>query len=141
MFANNRLVGTPSETTAKTRCPMKTAQEKIQRVHSFVQPRLQRVRELFATLVQERRHPKGIRQLLPNCLLALLVGLLSGRASMRDVEKLSEELGLGRRGKKVSDGCLTSLLKGMAERDLDKVLVRIVLDMAARGQMKGVQIL
>jgi len=116
---------------------MKTVQEKIQRVQSFVQPRLQRVRELFATLVEDRLNPKGIRQLLPNCLLALLVALLSGRVSMRDVEKLSEQRGLGRRGKKISDGCLTSLLKGMDEHDLDKMRVRMVLDMATRGQMKA----
>lgn len=117
---------------------MKTVQEKIQRVQCFVEPRLRRVRELFATLVEDRRNSQGIRHVLPNCLLALLAGLLACRMPLRDVEKLSAELGLGRRGKKISDGCLTSLLKGMGEHDVDKPLVQMVRDMSARGQMKTV---
>jgi len=111
-------------------------QEKIQRVQSFVEPRLRRVRKFFATLVKNRRNTKRIRHVLPNRLRSLLTGLLAGYVPLRDVEKLSQELGLGRRGKKVSDGCLASLLKGMGERDVDKVLVQSVLDMDARHHMK-----
>lgn len=117
---------------------MKTVQENIQRVQSFVEPRLRRMRQFFETLVQDRRNPQGLRHVLPSCLMALLIGLLSGRVPLRDVEKLSRELGLGGRGKKISDGCLSSLLKGMGEHDVDKPLVQMVLDMSARGQMKTV---
>lgn len=117
---------------------MKTVQQNIQRVQSFVEPRLRRALHFFASLVEDRRDPRGIRHPLPNCLLTLLLAMLSGRVPLRDVEKQSAELGLGRRGKKISDGCLTHVLKGMEENDLDTSLVQTVAEMWTRGQLKTV---
>lgn len=69
---------------------------------------------------------------------SLLAGLLSGRKSLRNTEALAAELGLGRHGKGISDGCLAYLLSLMGEHDLEPVLVQTVRDMNRRGQLKPV---
>lgn len=140
MFANNRLGEHPPR-PPPNRCPMKTVQHQVNRVQSFLEPRLERAHDLFGSLVKDPRDPHGIRHKFADCMTALLAGLLSGRKSLRNTESLAAELGLGRRGKGISDGCLTHILELMDEHTLEPVLVQTVRDMVRRGQLKPVDLL
>lgn len=117
---------------------MKTLQEELSRVDSAADSRLRRFGGLIVKHAKDPRDSHGTQIPFLNCQLALGAGVLSGRKSLRGVERLSGELGLGKRGGKVSDGALTHLLAKMEESSLDAVLVQSVRDMRGRGQLSPV---
>ena len=102
---------------------------------SYVRPRVKRLGKLIETTATDRRHRQGRRHSFPHLVISLLAGLIAGRKSLRDVERLSAELSLGRTGNGISDGALSHLLGLCGERDFDALLVRTVKDMARRGEL------
>ena len=117
---------------------MKTVQQDIARVEAFTDPKLRRARQLVLANVVDPRDAKGVQHCFDHNILALLCGLLSGRKALRGVEALAKELGLGRRGRGISDGAMTHVLELMGEHDLDPVLTQSVRDMGRRGQLRPV---
>ncbi len=103
------------------------------RVETYLLTRLERWGQLIATTAQDPRDPRGIRHPYLHCVLALLAGVCAQRESMRDVEKLSAQLALGRRGEGISDGALSHLLALSGEHDFDALQVRTVKDIGRRG--------
>ena len=83
---------------------MENLQQIDARVETYVLKRLQRMSRLAAEWSSDPRDPQGIRHSYVDVVTALLAGLISGRTSLRDVEKLSTRLGLRRRGGGISDG-------------------------------------
>jgi predicted transposase YbfD/YdcC len=116
---------------------MKTLQQNDLRVEQYLIPRLARLRKLIALLVTDPRNPQGVRFPIDSMLLALLAGLLAGCVGLRDVERQSQRLGLGRRGGKISDTALTSLLKLFDDKLLLPLQVAMVQDMKRRGQLQS----
>lgn len=81
---------------------MNTLQNNDLRVERHILPRLVRLRQLITLVVTDPRRPQGTRFPIDSMLLALLAGLLAGCRALRDVERQTLRLGLGRRGGKIS---------------------------------------
>jgi len=120
---------------------MQDLQNEIHRVQAFLGPRLRRLREHLDKFGRDPRSRQGVRHEFTELMLVLVTGLLVSCKALRDAESQSAELGLGRRGKGVSDGALTHVLKKMGEHDLDAELVQGVREMAGRGQLRPVDML
>jgi hypothetical protein len=116
---------------------MKTLQQNELRVEQYLLPRLARLRRLMLQAVADPRDPRGKRFPIESMLLALLAGLLSGCAALRDVERESGRLGLGRCSGKISDTALTHLLMRLSDVDLLPLQVALVKDMRSRGQLQS----
>lgn len=114
---------------------MENLQQIDARVEGYVVKRLQRMNRLASETSRDPRNPQGVRHLYADAVTALLAGLMSGRRSLRDVEKLSARLGLGRHGRGLSDGALTHLLERCDEQHFDAMVVRTVKDMNRRGEL------
>lgn len=112
---------------------MENVQQILGRVERIVRSRVVRWRKLVEKSVIDRRKPQGIRHKHGEIVLAFLCGMIAGRLSLREAEKLSAELGLGRRGQGVSDGAMTNLASISGEHDYDSLLVQTVRDSGARG--------
>lgn len=115
---------------------MENLNQIAQRVESYVLPRLKRLDKLIESTTHDPRSARGIRHSYADSIMALLAGLVTQRRGLRDVEKQSVQLGLGRRGGGISDGALTHLLAVSGEHDFDDLLVRTVKDMARRGELR-----
>lgn len=115
---------------------METLQEIEARVDRYLLPRMARLRHLVRTLAQDPRAAQGQRHLLENMTLAMLAGLLTG-GSPRDAERHSERLGLGRRGRPISDTTMRSLLATSDGQTWLPVLVQTVKDMKRRKQLQS----
>ena len=115
---------------------MKTLQQNEQRVESHLLPRLRLLRRLLPALVVDPRDRRGIRFPFESVVLALLAGLLAGSPTLRDVERQSARLGLGRRGGKISDNTLGYLLTLMDDAALLPLQVALVKNMHQRKQLK-----
>lgn len=116
---------------------MKTLRQNDLRVEQYLVPRLARLRCLIRSLVVDPRRRQGVRFPLDAMLLALLAGLLCGCRALRDVERQSDRLGLGRRGGKISDTGLTHLLEKLDDDALLPLQVRLVKDMRSRRQLES----
>ena len=114
---------------------MENLQQIDARVESYVLKRLQRMSRLAAEWSSDPRDPQGIRHSYVDVVTALLAGLISGRRSLRDVEKLSTRLGLRRRGGGISDGALTHVLGLCDAGHFDAMVVRTIKDMNRRGEL------
>ena len=115
---------------------MENLKQTARRVESYVRPRVKRLGKLIETTAADPRHRQGRRHPFTHLVIALITGLIAGRKSLRDVERLSAELGLGRTGNGFSDGALSHLLELCGERDFDALLVRTVKDMARRSELR-----
>lgn len=115
---------------------MENLDEIVGRVERYLPGRLTRLAHFIATVCTEPRKARGVRHSLAQCVLALLAGLLGDRKSLRDVEALSQRMGLGRRGDGVSDGALSHLLSLCGPDHFDGVLAASVKDMRRRGELK-----
>ena len=111
---------------------MENLQQIDARVETYVLKRLQRMSRLAAEWSSDPRDPQGIRHSYVDVVTALLAGLISGRRSLRDVEKLSTRLGLRRRGGGISDGALTHVLGLCDAGHFDAMVVRTIKDMNRR---------
>jgi len=125
----------PGHPAARERYPMKTLQQAELRVETYLIPRMGRLRRLVDGLVPDPRHARGLRHRLGVVVLAMVAGLLVG-GSPRDAERLSLRLGLGRRGRAVSDTTMRALLAQLDDDALHPVLVQTVKDMRCRGQLE-----
>lgn len=105
------------------------------RVDRFVRKRMKRVTALIRRLARDPRSARGIRHAYVDCVLALLVGTLTNRKSLRDVERLSQRLRLGRRRAGISDGALSHVLGLNDEHDFDALLVQMLRDAIRRGEV------
>ncbi len=114
---------------------MENLQQIDARVETYVLKRLQRMSRLAAEWSSDPRDPQGIRHSYVDVVTALLAGLISGRRSLRDVEKLSTRLGLRRRGGGISDGALTHVLGLCDAGHFDAMVVRTIKDMNRRGEL------
>lgn len=115
---------------------MENVHQVAKRVEKIVAKRLPRLKALVVGTVHDPRKRQGVRHDFGDDALALLVGLLSLRTSLRRVETLSAELGLGRDGTGISDGALGHMLKLCDEHVFDELLVRSNKDAIRRGQFK-----
>ncbi len=115
---------------------MKNVHQVAKRVEKIVAKRLPRLKALVVGTVLDPRKRQGLRHDFGDDALALLVGLLCLRTSLRRVETLSAELGLGRDGTGISDGALGHMLKLCDEHVFDELLVRSNKDAIRRGQFK-----
>ncbi len=116
--------------------PMKTLQQNEERVESHLVPRMRLLRRLLALLVIDPRNRRGVRFPFESMILALLAGLLSGCPTLRDVERQSARLGLGRRGGKISDNALGYLLTLLDDVALLPLQVAMVKNMHRRKQLQ-----
>ena len=114
---------------------MENLQQIDARVEGYVLKRLQRMNRLVSETSRDPRNPQGVRHLFTDVVTALLAGLMSGRRSLRDVEKLSARLGLGRHGAGISDGALSHVLELCDEHHFDAMVIRTVKDMNRRGEL------
>lgn len=105
------------------------------RVEKYVVNRLRRLGKMLCSVAVDPRHARGTRHDFASCVLALVCGMVTGRKSLRDVESLSSELGLGDRGHGVSDGALSHLLALCDEHTFDATLVGMVKDLKRRGEL------
>ncbi len=109
--------------------------EKLDRVQSFAKPRVSRLHRLLGRQVTDPRKDRGKRHKLHHILRAVVAGLLVNCNSLRDVEELSAQLGLGRLGEGVSDTAIGHLLEKLNPSELLEVLVQQVYDMNHRGEL------
>lgn len=89
---------------------MENVNEVLDRGHKYLPARLARWGKLAQSLCNDPRSSRGTRHTLAHCLLALLCGAMSDRNSLAEVERLSQRMGLGSRGRGIRDGALTHLL-------------------------------
>ncbi len=115
---------------------MKNLDQTAQRVESYLEHRLKRCGKLVEKTSRDPRKPRGVRHAHVDCIVALLAGVVAQRKSLRDVEELSQNLGLGRHGNGISDGALTHLLELTDEHSFDALQVRTVKDMGRRGELR-----
>ena len=115
---------------------MENVHQVAHRVQRLLIDRLPRLRALTIGSVVDPRKPRGRRHDFYDGVLALLAGALCLRSSLRGVETLSAEIGLGRDGAGISDGALGHLLKLCDEHTFDELLVRFNKDAIRRGQFK-----
>lgn len=116
---------------------MNTLQQNELRVERYLLPRLGRLRHFIGLLVTDPRRAQGKRFALDSMLLAMIAGLLAGCRALRDVERQTLRLGLGRRGGKISDTGLGHLLSKLDDTALLPLQVALVKDMKRRGQFKS----
>lgn len=116
---------------------MNTLEQNELRVEKYLTPRMGRLCHLINKLLVDPRDARGKRHAFDGLLLALLAGLLAGKKGLRDVERLSERLALGRNGGRVSDNALGNLLERLDDRALAQLLVIMVKDMKRRGQLRS----
>lgn len=124
----------PDSRPPEKRHPMNTLQQNESRVETYLLARLARLRRLVASHVVDPRHRQGRRYGIDSMLVSLLAGLLAGSPGLRDVERLSMRLGLGRCKGKISDTALTGLLTKLDDEALLPLQVAQVKDMSRRGQ-------
>ena len=115
---------------------MKTLQQNETRVEHYLKPRMGRLREMIRERLVDPRMARGKTISFDSMLLAMIAGIVGGRKTLRDVEHLSQRLGLGRRGGRISDNAMTYLLCKLDDVALRPLLVGQVKDMGRRGQLK-----
>ena len=115
---------------------MENVTEVLGRVEKYLPGRVARWAKFIKTLCDDPRNPQGIRHEFAHCVLALLAGVVCDRKSLREVETLSQWMGLGNRGGGVSDGALSHLLKLCSADHFDPLLVASVRDMQRRGELR-----
>ena len=116
------------------------------RVNRYVSRRAKRLRWSLARHVRDPRGRRGRRlQFEEGFLGALLAGMLAGCWSLRDVEELTEQLGIrdkdGRSVDKISDTALGDVAAGEHPDDFAQVLVEQVRDMARLKELRPVGLL
>lgn len=109
--------------------------DKLDRVQRYAAPRLRRLLRNLLRWHDDPRKRRGRRHKFASMLHALVAGLLSNSASLRDVEALSERLGLGRRKGRISDTALGKLTELLDPERLGQALVEQVRDMRHRGEL------
>ncbi len=109
--------------------------EKLDRVQRYARPRLNRLLRNLLRWHADPRKRRGCRHKFAQMLHALVAGLLANCRSLRDVEDLSERLGLGRHGDKISDTALGKLAEVLNPLQLLPALVDQVHDMRRRGEL------
>lgn len=114
---------------------METLQEVEARVERYLVPRMARLLHLVRTLASDPRDPQGLRHPLAKITMAMVAGLLIG-GRPRDAERQSERLGLGRRGGKIGDTTMHTLLSMADGQTWLPVLVQSVKDSKRRGQLQ-----
>ncbi len=108
----------------------------LDRVQRFAKPRVGRLLSLLSAEVTDPRKARGKRHKLHGILRAVVSGLLANCASLRDVETLSQRLGLGRFGEGISDTAIGKVLQKLNPDELLPVLVQQVHDMKHRGELE-----
>jgi len=108
----------------------------LDRVQRFANPRIARLLSLLSAEVTDPRKARGKRHKLHSILRAVVSGLLANCASLRDVETLSQRLGLGRFGEGISDTAIGNVLQNLNPDEMLSVLVQQVCDMKRRGELK-----
>ena len=115
---------------------MENVNDVLGRVQKYLPARLARWGKFVQSLCNDPRSSRGTRHTLAHCVLALLCGVMSNRSSLREVERLSQRMGLGSRGRGVSDGALSHLLGLSHPDDFEPMLVASVRDADRRGELR-----
>lgn len=114
---------------------MKFAQ-KLDRVQRYARPRLNRLLRNLLRWHEDPRKRRGRRHKFAKMLHALVAGLLANCGSLREVEELTERLGLGRRGGGISDTALGKFSEMLNPLLLLRALVAQLREMGSRGELK-----
>jgi len=114
---------------------MENLKEIDARVDRIVCSRVKRLVSLADRYVKDPRAARGLQHKHAHIVVALTTGVLTGRGSLRAVEKLSQRLELGRRRGGISDGSLSHTLGLYDEHTFDALLVQTVRDAKRRREM------
>lgn len=115
---------------------MENVTEVLARVEKDLPGKLIRWDKFLKTLCIDPRAARGQRHKFAHCVMALLAGVVCDRKSLREVETLSQWMGLGSRGRGVSDGALSHLLGLCRPEHFDALLVASVKEMFRRGELR-----
>lgn len=105
------------------------------RVESYLVTRTKFVQSLMRRLCPDPRARRGVRYRLDELLMQLLLGVLVGSPSLRDVEGLGQQLWPQRR-RSPSDGALANLLAMLSPEHLEPVLVHLIKRCGRRGELR-----
>lgn len=115
---------------------MENVNDVLDRVHKYLPARLARWGKAAQSLCNDARSSRGTRYTLAHSLLALLCGVMSDRNSLGEVERLSQRMGLGSRGRGIGDGALTRLPGPCQPDEFDPILVASVKGADRRGELR-----
>ena len=87
-------------------------------------------------MVTDPRQRQGVRHKFGDLVIGILAAMLAGKLTVRELERLSERLGLGRDGDGISDSTVSTVVRLLNDDAFKPVLVESIKSMGRRGQLK-----